>query len=90
MTLEWGEDTAFGFGYRHEQDPKQQYAEKAMDLGNNYCGRLVGEKFKDWDGAMYFYRRQGLEYACYAGAWNGPLAASPEDPRLKGWPFYVP
>jgi hypothetical protein len=92
MALQWGAGAAFGFGYRHEQVPfeEQSYAAQSMDLWNNYCGVLLGEKWKDWGMGMWHYRRDALQYACYAGAWNGTLVASPEDPRLKGWPFYVP
>jgi RHS repeat-associated protein len=85
MTLQWGAETAFGFGCRHEDFPGNPPLVKGMDLWNNYFGRLAGEKFKDWEMAMWHYRRQALQYVCYAGTWNGVLVITPEDPRLKYW-----
>jgi RHS repeat-associated protein len=83
LDIQFGPEKAWGFIYRQEDFPNNLAPRKGMDLGNSYCGVLIGEKVKGLIRQDYLRTQwQALGYVCMIGISNGVLVTSLWDPRL--------
>ncbi len=92
FAYKYNSDVAKKIGDLHEWTGNNEFAEKYMDLWNNYMGRKIGESLKTDPNISGMTDQQIEEYAAqkiYEKYLNGDLIADPDDISQFNKPFNI-